>query len=160
MRDSQDCAQKPINIGLWQRVYTMLSELNKAITRRYFKAYETGDIDAVMEFIDPNYVLHPGAGGEPMSFEQRKRDELVFFSAFSNIQTIVEDQIAEGDKVANRITMHCTHTGQYQHIPATGKRIAITYIDIVLIKAGKIIEEWVEFDMMNILQQISVRDHQ
>jgi predicted ester cyclase len=138
----------------------MLPELNKTITRRYFKAYQTGDVDAVMEFIDPNYVLQPGTGGEPMNFEQRKRDELVFFSAFSNIQTIVEDQIAEGDKVASRITMYCTHTGQYQRIPATGKRIAITYIDIALIKAGKIIEEWVEFDMMNILQQISVRDHQ
>jgi ketosteroid isomerase-like protein len=37
----------------------MLSELNKTVARRYFKAYETGNIDAVMEFIDPNYVLHP-----------------------------------------------------------------------------------------------------
>jgi predicted ester cyclase len=56
--------------------------------------------------------------------------------------------------------MHCTHTGEYQGIPATGKRIAITFIDIALIKAGKIVEEWVEFDMMSILRQISVRNHQ
>jgi predicted ester cyclase len=56
--------------------------------------------------------------------------------------------------------MHCTHTGEYQDIPATGKRIAITYIDIALIKAEKIVEEWVEFDMMNILQQISARNPQ
>jgi predicted ester cyclase len=38
---------------------------------------------------------------------------MVFFSAFSDIQAIVEDQIAEGDKVANRITMHCTQSGEY-----------------------------------------------
>jgi predicted ester cyclase len=131
----------------------MSHELKTAV-RSYFKAYETGDIEAVMKFIDPNYVLHPGGGGEPMNFDERKRDEMLFFSAFSNIQAIVEDQIAEGNKVASRITMRCNHTGEYQGIPATGKRITITYIDIAIMKAGKIVEEWVEFDMMNILQQI------
>jgi predicted ester cyclase len=92
-----------------------------------------------------------------MNSYERKRDELVFFKAFSSIQAVVEDQIAEGDKVANRITMYCTHTGEYQGIPSIGKRIRIPYIDIALIKAGKIVEEWVEYDTMNILQQIRVR---
>jgi predicted ester cyclase len=137
----------------------MLSELNKTVVRRYFEAYDTGDINAVMQFIDPNHVHHPGRG-ESLNFDARRLDDLVFFSAFSNIKTILEDQIAEGDKVASRVTMHCTHTGEYQGIPATGKRIAITFIDIALVKAGKIVEEWVEFDMMNILQQISVHNHQ
>ena len=138
----------------------MSAELNKTLARRYFKAYETGDIDAVMQFIGPDYILHPGGGAGPLNFDARKRDEQVFFSAFSSIQAIVEDQIAEGEKVVSRITMHCAHTGEYQGIPATGKRIMIPYIDILYIKAGKIVEEWVEFDMMNILKQISVRNHQ
>jgi predicted ester cyclase len=81
----------------------------------------------------------------------------VFFRAFSNIQAVVEDQIAENGKVANRITRYCTHTGEYQGVPATGKRIVIPYMDIVLIKAGKIVEEWVEYDTANILQQIRTR---
>jgi len=50
--------------------------------------------------------------------------------------------------------MVCNHTGSYKGIPATGKRVVIPYIDIVKFKAGKIVEEWVEFDMMNILTQI------
>jgi steroid delta-isomerase-like uncharacterized protein len=135
----------------------MLTEVNKAVARRYFEAYGTGDIDAVMQFVDRNYVLHPGGGEKTMNFDERRRDELVFFSAFSDIQAVVEDQIAEGDKVVSRITMHCTHTGTYQGIPATGKQITITYTDIALFKARKIVEEWVEFDMMSILRQISVR---
>jgi steroid delta-isomerase-like uncharacterized protein len=138
----------------------MSSELNKAIARSYFEAYSTRDIDAVMKFIGSDYVLHPGGSGESMNSDERKRDEMVFFKAFSNVQAVVEDQIAENDKVANRITMYCTHTGEYQGVPATGKRIAITYIDITLFKAGKIVEEWVEYDTMNILQQIRVRKNQ
>jgi len=131
-----------------------LSEFNKEVARRYFKAYETGDIEAAMKFIDPDYVLHPGGGGEPMNYEARKSDEMVFFSAFSNIEVVVEDQIAEGAEVMSRITMHCTHSGEYQGVPATGKRVTITYVDIARIKAGKIVEEWVEFDLMSILRQI------
>jgi predicted ester cyclase len=131
----------------------MLSELSKATVRRYFEAYDTGNIEAVMEFVDPSHVHHPG-GGESLDFEARKRDDQVFFSAFSNVQTIVEDQISEGDKVASRVTMHCTHSGEYHGVPATGKRVTITFIDIALVKAGKIKEEWVEFDTMNILRQI------
>jgi predicted ester cyclase len=136
----------------------VLIESNKAVARRYFDAYRTGDVGVVMEFIGRDCVLHPGGGGEPMNFDERKRDETVFFKAFSDVQAIVEDQIAEGDKVANRIKMHCTQTGEYQDIPATGKRIAIAYIDIVRMKAGRIVEEWVEFDMISILRQIGARD--
>jgi steroid delta-isomerase-like uncharacterized protein len=135
----------------------MPCEQNKALACHYFKAYETGDIDAVMKFIAPNYILHPGGDGKPMNSEGRKRDEIAFFSAFSNIKTVVEDQLAEGDKVANRIIMICTHTAKYQGIPRTGKRVVIPYIDILQIKAGKIVKEWVEFDMASIVRQISVR---
>jgi predicted ester cyclase len=131
-----------------------LSESSKALARRYFKAYETGNIDAVMQFIGSDYVLHPGIVAQPMNSVERKRDETVFFSAFSSIQTVVEDQIAEGDRVANRITMSCSHTGEYKGVSPTGKRVAIPYIDIILIKADKIVEEWVEYDSLSILQQI------
>jgi predicted ester cyclase len=132
----------------------MSTELNKELARRYFKAYSTGDIDAVMKFVGSGYILHPGGNGESMTSVQRRADEMVFFRAFSNILTVVEDQIAENDKVANRITMICTHTGEYHDIPATGKRIVIPYIDITQFKARKIVEEWVEYDTANILKQI------
>ena len=94
-----------------------------------------------------------------MNAEQRKKDEMVFFSAFSKVEALVEDQIAEGGKVANRIAMRCTHAGSYQGIPPTGKRILIPYIDILSIKARKIVEEWVEFDMDSIIKQIEASSH-
>lgn len=126
----------------------------KDVARSYFKAYETGDIEAVMRFLDHDYVLHPGGGEEPLNYDGRKRDEMVFFAAFSNIEAVVEDQVVEGDQVVSRVTLHCTHSGEYQGVPATGKRVAITYMDILRLKAGKIVEEWVEFDVMSILRQI------
>jgi steroid delta-isomerase-like uncharacterized protein len=132
----------------------MSPEFNKSVTRRYFEAYSTGDIQVVLSFVCEDYVLHPGGGGEAQNRDERRRDEAVFFSAFSDIDAVVEDQIAEGDKVANRISMVCSHTGSYRGIPATGKRVVIPYIDIIRFKTGKIVEEWVEFDVTHILDQI------
>jgi steroid delta-isomerase-like uncharacterized protein len=130
----------------------MSTEQNKTIVRRYFEAYDTDDLAAVMAFVHPSHTHHPPGGAESMDYEARKESDGVFFAGFSNIRTIVEDQIAEGSKVASRITMHCTHTGEFHGMPATGKRIAITFIDIARIKDGKIVEEWTEYDMGTILR--------
>ena len=132
-------------------------EQNKALIQRYFSAYDTGDMNAVLRFVDANHVYHPPGGGEPLDFTARKGDEAVFFKAFSKIHTTVEDQIAEGDKVASRVTMEVDHTGEYQKMPPTGRRIRISFIDIGRVSSGMIIEEWTEFDMLSILQQLTPR---
>jgi predicted ester cyclase len=131
------------------------SEENKALVRSYFEAYDTGDIEAVMRFIHGRHVHHPPGGDEAMDFEERRHDDEVFFSAFSDVHTVIEDQVAEGDKVASRITMHATHTGTYHGIAATGRRIAIPFMDIARVSEGRILEEWTEFDQASILKQLT-----
>ena len=89
-----------------------------------------------------------------MKRQERIQDEVFFFSAFSEIKTDIKDKIIQGDKIACRISMRCRQTGDYQGIPATNKRITISYMEILSIKNGKIIEEWAEFDMLSILNQL------
>lgn len=129
-------------------------ERNKALIKAYFSAYDTGDPKAVWKFVDAHHVYHSPGGGEPMDAVGRKNDEVIFFKAFSRIRTIVEDQIAEGDKVVSRVTMEADHTGEYQGIPPTGNRTRFVFIDIARLESGTILEEWAEFDMMSILQQL------
>ncbi len=131
----------------------MINE-NKEVVEQYIKAYETGNQDNVNAFLDSAYRYYPPGGGNPMARKARIRDETFFFSAFSEIQTTVDDQVAEGNKVACRITMKCIQTGEYQGIPATNKRVTITYMEILLLKGDKILKEWAEFDMLNILNQL------
>ncbi len=95
-----------------------------------------------------------------MSRDERIEDEAFFFSAFSKIKTTVEDMVAEGDKVACRIRMDCTHTGDYQGIPVTNKRVAIRYMEILLLRNGKIVKEWAEFDLLGILNQLRSKNTQ
>jgi predicted ester cyclase len=129
-------------------------ENQKGVIRRYIKSYETGNLDNIKAFLHPLHVYYPPGGGKPMNLEERMSDEVFFFKAFSDIKTSVVDIIAEGDKVASRITMHCTHTGEYHGIKSTNKRIIISYMDIAHLKDDRILKEWAEFDMMSIYNQL------
>jgi predicted ester cyclase len=72
----------------------------------------------------------------------------------SESEITVDDQIAEGDKVATRWTFRAKHAGEFLGIAPTGKRITITGINICRIQEGKIAEMWRATDVMSLLQQL------
>ena len=127
---------------------------NKEFIFNYLKSYEKGRQEVVNEYLHPKHIWYAPGGKESFNRKERLNDEAFFFSAFSNIKVTVEDQIAEDDKVASRVTMHCRHSGKYQGIPATNRRITISYLDFVVIKDGRIYQEWAEFNMPSILEQL------
>jgi steroid delta-isomerase-like uncharacterized protein len=74
--------------------------------------------------------------------------------AFSGSGFTIEDQIAEGDRVATRFASRHTHTGDFMGIPATGKEAVITGIMVHRVENGKITDEWTESDMLGLLKQL------
>lgn len=126
----------------------------KTVVRRYFQAYNTQRPEAVMAFVHEDHIYHPPGVSAPMDRRGRQSDEAPFFAAFSEIETVVEEQIAEGDRVASRITMRCTHSGPYHGRAATGRRITIPFLDFSRVQDGKILEEWAEFDALGLLAQL------
>ena len=75
-------------------------------------------------------------------------------AGFPDYQTIIDDLVAEGDKVVARITMSGTNTGNFMGIPPTGKHVSFTGIYIARIANGKIVEHWGEEDAVSLLQQL------
>jgi predicted ester cyclase len=66
----------------------------------------------------------------------------------------IEDVIAEGDKVAVRLTSSATHSGTFMGKPATGKRYTIQEIHIFRFREGQVTEHWHEFDKLSLMQQL------
>jgi predicted ester cyclase len=67
---------------------------------------------------------------------------------------IIEDMIAEGDKVVVRYTFRGTQQGETQGIPPTGKRVTVPGIFICRCAGGKIVEEWDMWDELGLFQQL------
>jgi steroid delta-isomerase-like uncharacterized protein len=133
----------------------MMSEQNKATVRRFFEQIDKGNTDVVDElYADTLRFYQPGS--DPMDKAARKQLLLMFRSVFPDSSHTIEDMIAEGDRVVTRFTFHGTQRGELMGIPATGKQVAVQGMVIDRLSAGKIMEEWVSFDMMGMMQQLGV----
>ncbi len=64
--------------------------------------------------------------------------------------------VAEGDNVVARFTARGIHKGNFMGLPATGKPIIMTGIEIFRIKDGKITELWAEANLLGLMQQLGI----
>ncbi len=136
----------------------MSTEENKAVSRRFHEAFDKGSegAQALYEELAPNFVAHfPGVPG-PLDREGFKQLGSAFTTAFPTSQTAIEDEIAEGDKVTSRWVYRAAQTGEFQGIPPTGKQVEMTGITILHVVDGKVVEHWVNFDQLGLMQQLGV----
>ncbi len=134
----------------------MSLEENKIIARRFVEdVWGKGDFAAERELMSTNVVDHNPVPGFPTGFEGHHQVLAMFRNAFDG-QVTLEDVIAEGDRVVDRWTFHGTHRGELFGIPATGKQVTFTGIDINRIENGQIVEFWHQEDIMGLMQQLGV----
>lgn len=139
----------------------MSAEQNKAIACRFFDECDRlgskiadRSSDAILgELLAPNFVAHAPEAPGPMGLQDWRQFEAQGYTAFPDLRPTIEDQIAEGDKVAVRTTSRGTHRGELQGMRPTGKKIEATAITILRIADGKIAEMWAEYDLMGLMQQ-------
>ncbi len=77
-------------------------------------------------------------------------------AAVPDVQIRVEAQVAEGDLVVSRLEITGTHLGEWQGVPATGKRFTISGLVMRRIAGGKIVERWDNLDWMGFYQQLGL----
>jgi steroid delta-isomerase-like uncharacterized protein len=134
-----------------------MSEENKEKVRRFMEeAFGQGKTEVVDEVLDPDFVCwDPNSEtGEIRGADTIKGEVGYFHSAFPDFRWTVEDQVAEGDKVTTRYTLSGTHQGEFFGVPASGRRVEISGINIDRFEGGKLVEEWASYDLLGGLSQI------
>ena len=135
-----------------------MSEASKEKVRRVLEeAFGQGKVEVIDEVLHSDFVCYDpnSESGEIRGAETIKREIEYFRQAFPDFLWRVEDQVAEGDKVVSRYTMGGTHQGEFFGVPATGKRVEITGIQIDRFdESGKLVEEWPEYDLLGAMQQM------
>lgn len=135
----------------------MAVEENKAIVRRINEEMVSQNKLALAdELFAETVVDHSALPGLPPNREGLKQLFAMFHTAFSGFHVTIEDQVAEGDKVATRKTFHGRHTGDYYGIPPTNKQVSFGVIDILRIADGKVAEGWAVVDQLGLMQQLGV----
>ena len=131
----------------------------KALERRFVEEWNKGKA-ATMAIIDElcatNITYHGASGEEIHGLKGFKQSMSEFYSAFPDSHFTIDDMIVEGDKVAVRWAMTCTHKGEFSGIPPTNKKVTMWGIYIDRVAGGKFVETWEGFDTLGMMQQLGL----
>jgi len=134
----------------------MSIETNKAIVRRFFDQIMNNQRhDLLEEFLDDSTEFY-GPGPSIIGLPALRAWFAMFAAAFPDWHITIDDIIAEGDRVVLRYSANGTHLGEMQGIPATGKPYAQNAIVIYRLNNGKIVQGWVQTDMLSMMQQLGL----
>jgi predicted ester cyclase len=134
----------------------MTTEANKASARRFIdEVVNRGNVALIDELASPNYVDHTARPGVPPTAEGQKALITMLRGAFPDLHYTIDDAVAEGDRLVQRVTAHGTMEGDFQGMPASGKEATWSEIHIVRFDAdGKAIEHWGVVDQLGMLAQL------
>jgi predicted ester cyclase len=120
----------------------MSAQENKILSNRVAQAISEGDLEALDELMVPELA------------DEFKRDVAELRRAFPDYAGTNVEQIAEGEEVANRFVFLGTHLGEFEGVTPTGKRVEFVGHSIDRVVEGKIVESWVEVDMLGVMRQL------
>lgn len=133
-----------------------MSGESKAIySRAWDELVNKRNLDIVDELFAPNYVFH-----DP-HFPISGRDALKGFATalhdgFSGICFTIDEMVAEGNRVLQRFTLTCTHTGDFKGIPPSGKKLVLTGLTLGRVANSQIVEDWGGADWLGWQQQLGI----
>jgi len=99
-------------------------------------------------------VIHLGM--ETVDREDYKVIVQKYIDTFPDTQTVQDDVFGEDNKVAIRWTTSFTHNKPYMGFPPTDNKIAVTGTSIYKFSEGKIVEVWINWDRLSMMQQLGV----
>lgn len=130
----------------------MSAEHLKSLTRAAIDAINRGDFEQAASYTAPSCTLN----GEPYGRDNDRLRMQMMATAFPDGQWIIDDLIAEDDKVVMRWTFHGTHQGAMASIPVppSGKEIVFSGFSLYRFADDQMIEVWEGYDRFTLLQQL------
>jgi predicted ester cyclase len=127
----------------------------KEMARRWFaEVMNEGNEDVIDEICASTFVDHnplPGTGPHREGLHDFVKQVR---SAFPDLETTVDDILAEGDEIAVRSTFRGTHEGDFMGIAATGKKVEVANYDFVRMENDQAVEHWGTIDSAALMEQL------
>jgi steroid delta-isomerase-like uncharacterized protein len=131
------------------------AEQNKELIRRAVEQiYNGANYSTLDQFVADDFVVHVSQDEKVYGREGVKQFYTELRTAFPDLFFTIQDQIAESDRVVTSWKAEGTHSGAFKGIPATGKRVILTAVDIDRIVDGKVVECWTKMDELGLLNQL------
>ena len=140
--------------GVFPALAAQDTATNEEVARRYFDELHTeGNLAVANEIIASDAVFHL-PDGDLQGPEEVKGFLAVLLTAFSGAEFTIKELVATGDTVVVRLAMTGTHESDFQGIRPSGAAVSMDGIAIMRIEHGLIVEYWMQYDRLSLMQQI------
>jgi steroid delta-isomerase-like uncharacterized protein len=130
-------------------------EANKKLAREYIEeVFNQHKPDRAAGFTTPDVVWHGGSLGDVAGVEGVVGLLESFIGALPDLHAAEQDVVAENDLVVVRLVVSATVKGSLLGVPADGKPVRWSAVDIYRVTDGKISEEWAADDIASIMVQV------
>jgi steroid delta-isomerase-like uncharacterized protein len=150
-----DYIQQPDSPPDWRKYgETGTLEENKAVVRRLLEdAWDKGDVSVCEEIVAVDAIDHNPFPGEPLGREGIVHMLMSVRDAAPDYHEVIQDMVAEGDKVMAFRDVTATLVKPYGGVPPTDKKISLPGIAVFRIAGGNVVERWGHFHIIGVLQQ-------
>ena len=126
-----------------------------AAVRRLYDQINAGDIGGFSEGLAADFVEHEVTPGLAPTKEGVKQFFRMQLAAFPDLRMTAEDVFASGDKAVARVRFTGTQRGEFMGMPASGKKVDVSLIDVFLFGGdGLVHEHWGVIDALLMMQQV------
>ena len=129
---------------------------NASIVRRWFAEYNRGNLAVAGELVAPDLINHDAPPDLPPGREGYLRYIADVRAGLPDLRVTIEDLLADGDRVAVRLTLRGTHRGDLSGLAPTGKQVTLPQLNLFRLAGGRIVERWAIHDSLALLQQLGV----
>lgn len=127
------------------------------INRLELELWNTGNPEIAKQLYSEQAERTDPNGREPM--RRRGVQQIAQFvsevrTAFPDFHLDIQESVAEGDHVAFHWKVTGTQKGEFQGIPASGKRVRLNGMTLARLRDGKVVSEHIYFDRLAMLEQL------
>lgn len=133
----------------------MGTEQNKGIIHGFIdEVINKGNMDAAGDYVAEDVIELAPFSGQGPGLSGLKDVLRGMRSAFPDMHWIVEEQMAEGDKVLTRFIWTGTHKEEAFGIPATGRQVSVWGMVIDRMENAKVKDTRILMDLFGLMQQL------
>lgn len=143
----------------WTKMAAYFRDKEVAVVRRFVDEVKNkGNLGVIDELFAPDFVFHRPGAIMPIGPAGPKEVAKALFAAFSEMCVTAEDTIVEGDRVVERHVVSAVHSGMFNGVPATNRKVCWTENNIYRIKDGRIAETWTETSLHDLMAQVTAKE--
>ena len=130
---------------------------NKAVIQRFIdEVLNQKRLDVADEIVARDFIELDPLPGQRQGREGLKEVLTMMSVGFPDIHWVVDEMVAEEDKVVTRFTWTGTHKGNFLGVPATGKSVKVKGVVIDQLEGGKMSHSRILMDSLGMMQQLGV----